>query len=226
MKNILNIAHRGFTKIFPDNTIEAFQGAIEIGVDGIECDVQETADRKFVISHDPDLFGTSIRKLSISQIENIKLQEKFKIPTLEETLDIIRKRVKLIIELKQVWSLAQFIKLLNSHAEIDDVVVASFRSDLLLEVLHLAPEVHRAVIIDQPIMELIRITESVQPHILIVKFPFLTAKLVDKVHAHNISIFVWGCISQGDIRDALKLNIDGVISDFPDFVSNEISKKT
>jgi len=44
MYKTLNIAHRGFTKGLPDNTLEAFYAAIKPGIDGIECDVHETAD--------------------------------------------------------------------------------------------------------------------------------------------------------------------------------------
>ena len=61
---MLNIAHRGFTKEFPDNTLEAFEAAIDLGVDAIECDVQETSDSRFVIFHEPELAGTEVSKLT------------------------------------------------------------------------------------------------------------------------------------------------------------------
>ncbi len=78
MRNIINIAHRGFTKTFPDNTLEAFEAAINIGVDAIECDVQETIDHKFVVIHDSELFGKDIAKLPLAQIENAKTKGKEK----------------------------------------------------------------------------------------------------------------------------------------------------
>jgi glycerophosphoryl diester phosphodiesterase len=59
MKRILNIAHRGFTKQFPDNTLEAFEAAIGIPVDGIECDVHETADNRFIIFHDREILAAT-----------------------------------------------------------------------------------------------------------------------------------------------------------------------
>ena len=60
MKHVLNIAHRGFTRDFPDNTLESFKAAIGIPVDAIECDVRETADGHFVIFHDAELSGQDI----------------------------------------------------------------------------------------------------------------------------------------------------------------------
>ena len=64
MNKTLNIAHRGFTKEFPDNTMEAFYAAIKLGIDGIECDVHETADHHFVIFHDDKLEGRTITEFS------------------------------------------------------------------------------------------------------------------------------------------------------------------
>lgn len=226
MGNILNIAHRGFTKIFPDNTLEAFQAAIEIGVDGIECDIQETADRRFVVFHDSDLFGVNIGKLSLAQIESAKPRGKFKIPTLEETLDLCKKRVKVVVELKQVQSLDVLLRLLKSRVQLDDVVIASFRQDLLSNLLQLAPETHRAVIVEGRVRDPIGITELAQSHIVIVKCPFVTAELVRTVHSHSISLLVWGCAGPTEIRDSLKFNIDGIISDSPDLVLDVLRTMT
>jgi len=77
MKNTLNIAHRGFTTAFPDNTLEAFEAAIQIGVDAIECDIHETTDSRFVVFHDPEVLGENINKLSLAEVRNVKLEGGF-----------------------------------------------------------------------------------------------------------------------------------------------------
>src|SRR4030042_3740320 len=105
MSNILNIAHRGFHKSFPDNTLEAFEAAIGLGVDGIELDVHETADQEFIVFHDAKLLDKVIKYLLLDEIKNVKLQGKFDIPTLGQVLDLCRRRAKLMVELKKVWSL-------------------------------------------------------------------------------------------------------------------------
>ena len=55
MNRPLNIAHRGGANLWPENTLEAFENAINAGVDGIECDIQHTRDNKLVIHHDDRL---------------------------------------------------------------------------------------------------------------------------------------------------------------------------
>jgi glycerophosphoryl diester phosphodiesterase len=79
------IAHRGASAEAPENSIEAFQRAIDLGCDWIECDVHLSSDGVPVIVHDP------IKNLSVSELG---------LPTLEEVLALDRQGVGLMIELK------------------------------------------------------------------------------------------------------------------------------
>ena len=54
-----NFAHRGFSGKYPENTMLAFQKAIEVGADGIELDVQLTKDGELVIIHDETIDRTT-----------------------------------------------------------------------------------------------------------------------------------------------------------------------
>lgn len=56
---MLNIAHRGFKGVYPENTMLAYEKAVETGADGIEFDVQLTKDGELVIIHDEDLERTT-----------------------------------------------------------------------------------------------------------------------------------------------------------------------
>ena len=224
MKDILNIAHRGFTKVFPDNTLEACVAAIQLGVDGIECDVQETADHRFVVFHDPQLLGQDIGRLSLGEIKNVKLEGKFEIPTLEQTLDLCQKRVKMVVELKKVWAVDRVLALLKAFAKPTEITVASFNRDLVSKTSNLAPEIQTAIITARPTKDPVRMAKSVKSDIIIMKFPFATAELAEKIHRHKLSIFVWDCVGLEDIRTALLLDIDGIISDFPDLVMKELDR--
>jgi glycerophosphoryl diester phosphodiesterase len=226
MKNILNIAHRGFTQVFPDNTIEAFRAAIEIGVDGIEFDVQETADQRFIVYHDAELFGININRLPLAEIEKVKLRGKFKIPTLEETLDVCMRQVKLVVELKQVQSIDVFVQILRMHGSLNLILVASFREDPLSKLFQLAQETHRAIIIGHQVQNLLDIAKRVQADTVIVKYPLANTELIQEVKSNRMSVLIWGCTSSKDIRAALKLGIDGIISDYPNLVSSLLHTQT
>ncbi len=127
----LNIAHRGFTKNFPDNTIESFSAAIKLGVDGIECDVHETADNRFVIFHDGEIEGRRISEMSLADINQVRLRRQYKIPLLEETLELCHKQVLLNLEIKLVYSLDRLLDKIKAVMTPDDLLISSFQSTLV-----------------------------------------------------------------------------------------------
>lgn len=224
MTNILNIAHRGFTRTFPDNTLEAFEAAIKIHVDGIECDIHETADHQFMVYHDAELLGKNITRLSLAEVSSVRLRDRYEIPTLEQTLDLCRKRVKLMLELKQVHSLERFVTLVTEKMEPSDVFLTSFNQDIVLKLSYIAPEIKRGIITAFAVKEPVATVESARAKALAVRCPYATTELVKEVHDSDFYIFVWGCTEPKDIRKTLRRDIDGMISDFPDLVAKELGK--
>jgi glycerophosphoryl diester phosphodiesterase len=222
---IQNIAHRGFTKSFPDNTLEAFKAAIEIPADGVEFDVRETADNMFFIHHDPQLQGKDINKMSQDEIRSVRLDGKYKIPTLEETLDLFRYRTGPMIEVKEVRSTDSFLALLRARANLDDVIVTSFNHEFILKLSQLAPEIRRGVLTSRQVDDPVGLIEANNADAIVVRCPFATVELIESVHAHNLAVHVWGCNNMDDIRNTLKLDIDSIITDFPDEVARELGKR-
>ena len=64
---IVKIAHRGFSAIAPENTMVAFQKALELNVDCVELDVHGTIDKKVVAIHDQTLNRTTNQKGFVNQ---------------------------------------------------------------------------------------------------------------------------------------------------------------
>lgn len=113
MKKSLNIAHRGFSGNYPENTMLAFKKAVEAGCDGIETDLHMTRDGIIVICHDETIDRTTngsgfINDYSYEELckfdAGIKFGEEFekeKIPAIDEFLDYVRDKSLLInLELK------------------------------------------------------------------------------------------------------------------------------
>ncbi len=225
MRRVLNIAHRGFTRVFPDNSLESLDAAIEIGVDGVEFDVRETSDKNFVVFHDPKLHGTSIRELTLAQLQGVKLEGKYKIPTLEEVLRLCGNRTRLFIELKAVESFPRLVEVLRSEAPLSDIMLLSFSRALLTEALYLAPDIPRAIIVTSPGKSPLQLMESVQADAIVARYPFGGRKLVEAVHGVGRAIFVWGLPLPCCINGVVKMDVDGIISDFPDAVGKKLSEK-
>jgi glycerophosphoryl diester phosphodiesterase len=111
-------AHRGlhYGPGFPENSLIAFAGALEMGA-GIECDLRLTADDRIVIFHDADgtrICGSPLRigKSSWRELSRLSVGE-HPMPTLESLLSLVDGRVPLLLEVKvdgDIWRWAPALK--------------------------------------------------------------------------------------------------------------------
>jgi glycerophosphoryl diester phosphodiesterase len=93
------IAHRGARSIAPENTIAAFQKAINLGADGIECDVHMSSDSVPVVIHDETVDRTTSGSGLVAELTAEQLRA-FGVPTLEETLECLPEQAVINVELK------------------------------------------------------------------------------------------------------------------------------
>lgn len=223
MKKIINIAHRGYTRSFPDNTIEAFAAALELGVDGIEFDVQETSDGGFFIFHDDAICGRPVARTTVREMQATRVQGKYGLPTLQETLALLGNGPVLIVELKQVWSLERFLEILRSNADVNRVVIVSFNQGLITRLATLAPDIMRAVITNTGVKKADEITQSTRSMAIGMACADLNSAVIERLHREGTMVFVWDCTGAEALKRALQFDIDGVISDVPDLVKQAIS---
>ncbi|MDP6125563.1 MAG: glycerophosphodiester phosphodiesterase family protein, partial [Candidatus Latescibacteria bacterium] len=106
------VAHRGWSSVYPENTMRAFSEALDLGVDALELDVHLTSDGKAVVIHDRLLDRTTdmtgaIVDMSLSQIRaadaGIRKGDEFageRVPTLREVLDLAKDRAAVMVEMK------------------------------------------------------------------------------------------------------------------------------
>ena len=96
------VAHRGFHKSAPENSIAAVKAAKDLGVFGAEIDVWRTTDGRLVVNHDAKINNIVIQNSAYDKLKDVKLSNGESLPTLEAMLDCIGKdsKTKLIIEIK------------------------------------------------------------------------------------------------------------------------------
>jgi len=98
-------AHRGLASRAFENTLGAFESALEAGVFGIELDVSMVRDGRLVCFHDRDLSRISgnrdrLRSTRFSELRGIPLEGRERVPTLEEAMDVIGPDVPIILDVK------------------------------------------------------------------------------------------------------------------------------
>jgi glycerophosphoryl diester phosphodiesterase len=223
MKKGLVIAHRGYTRHFPDNTLEAFRAAREIGVDGVEFDVHETADGAFVVFHDDSIDGNNISNLKLEDIGQFRVGGNCRIPTLQEALEVLGRGLVLLVELKQVRSLEKFLSLLRRHADAAFTVLVSYDAVLIGRLSRLDPDFTCAVIRDPPctggspsVHKTAGFTQ--------VSGDAVSAELVIAAHQRGEMVFAWDNGSGDDLKRALRSGIDIIMTGRPDIVISEIRR--
>ncbi|MDP2920434.1 MAG: glycerophosphodiester phosphodiesterase [Dehalococcoidia bacterium] len=225
MPKLLNIAHRGFTKSFPDNTLEAFEAAIKLGVDGIECDLHETADNHFIVFHDNDIEGKSIAEMKLTDVRQVRLKGQYRIPTLEETLELCHGKIMANLEIKLVYSLDKFLEILRANARPEELLLSSFYGAVITEFADLAPEIRRGILTGFTVKDPLKLMSLTKAQVMLPRFGFTTMALIDKLQHRNLSIIVWDCNTPEDIGKALAWKVDGIITDNPDFLARELEKE-
>jgi glycerophosphoryl diester phosphodiesterase len=120
---MLVIAHRGASAELPENTLPAFERAIELGADFVELDVHARRDGSLVVTHDPPKDGDTVTRL-------------------DEVLDLCRGRIGVMVELKTPYRYrAQRIVERTLTLLDDDAVVVCFEPGAIAAVRRLRPEV-------------------------------------------------------------------------------------
>ena len=130
------LAHRGARAHAPENTLEASQKAIELGADGIECDIFLSQDGVPVVIHDETLNRTT-QGHGFVWNHSAQTLEQFGLPTLEQTLECLPNSSVINIELKdcQPYAPAYWINfiedLLKHHRHRLGIILSSFNPELL-----------------------------------------------------------------------------------------------
>ena len=154
----LNFAHRGASYEAPENTLAAFLLAAELGADGIEFDVQLSADGQAVVIHDFNLEKTTdgqgpVALKTLDELKELDAGAWFdpifagqRIPTLQEVIDAVGQRLLLNVELK-TFSLrddglaAAVVRTIEDHHLLDRVIVSSFNPLAVRRVKQLNPRI-------------------------------------------------------------------------------------
>jgi len=225
MRKIINIAHRGFHKQFPENTLEAFDAALKLGVDGIEFDIQETADGEFFVFHDDYLGGRKISDMTSEEMCKIQIGGRYFIPSLEEALDVCGREIILLLELKQVRSLGHIVDLLRTNVDLRMTVIISFDRSLIETLKFTAPDIMSAVIDGSSELLDEVAGEECRPTLVSMRCNQLDADRIDTIHGKGGMVFVWDCLDADSVCRALDFAIDGIISDYPDIVMAKIMRK-
>lgn len=245
MKDYLNydglavMAHRGGSLEAPENTIESFKYALEIGSDIIETDIQLSSDGIPYIFHDDDLkripgIEKNFNELLASEIDELNIFDDCKIPTLEETLKQFP-NTKFQIDFKTDEVVDPAIEIINKFPHIKkNLCIASFSSQRLQKIKSKLSDVTYSMGPHEVLKLLLKSFgiyrgeisgDCLQIPIYRYGIKIVTRRFVDFCKLENIKISVWTINSIEEMDYLIGLDVDGIITDKPKALINLLASK-
>lgn len=222
------VGHRGAAKEKPENTLSAFDYAIKLGVEVVECDVRKTKDGKLIISHDENLKRTTgvdvkISELSFEEIRKLKVQTE-PIPTLEEVIDLVQDKCGLFIEIKEPATTEKVIETVKKIAKNTDwLAIISFYEDALKTVKEIAPEITTGLIYFKPPGKIFE-AKGLKCELVLPNWKLSTEKAVRFAHKLKLKVISWTVDDEKSLSKCLKAKTDSIATDIPSWLIKEREK--
>ncbi|WP_079479809.1 glycerophosphodiester phosphodiesterase [Halobacillus salinus] len=233
MNKTLIYAHRGASKLAPENTMPAFELAAAAGAEGIETDVQLTKDNVPVLIHDENLRRTTNGKGFVQDYTYDQLRlldagswfsSKFSnvaIISLDEFLQWFQKQAMVLnIELKtnviEYKNIERIVyEALKRHQVLDRTVISSFNSNSIIRMHEINPAVRTAFLTSTKRRDLVEYAKSLGANDLHIKHRLLDKKLVKQCHRANMDLRIYTVNRPNMMKKCYKLKVDGIFTDVP-----------
>ena len=214
------IAYRGASAYEPENTISAIIKALELEADGILVDVNVTKDGVLVLYAD-DAVVIDGKEVSIGSIEYAVLKEKVNlgkggyVPTLEEVIDIVKDKAKLVLVPRAEGYEDTLIRKLQEKKVIEDVVIASRNIEVLRKYKSIDKSVKVANIVNHPFPHVDNLRRQGISFILMPP-GLIRGRIVKEAHTKGIEVIAWVVNDVATLSKLANLGVDAVITEKPD----------
>lgn len=207
------IAHRGIHDVFTENTIDAFQRAIDLGFDAVELDVHATADGVVVVHHDESVV-TSRVALSIRGTYFETLRDAAPLlPRLDDVLALLAGHARAYVEIKGA-GIEQDVARVLQRTECD-VAVHSFDHEIVRRMKELMPELRAGILQSSRLVDSLHALRAANATDLWQWHEFVDRRLVEEVAAGGGRVIVWTANTPGEWRVFKDLGVAGLCTDVP-----------
>ncbi len=235
LESPLIIAHRGDSSTFPENTIESFRRAVDIGADGIELDVRLTRDGQVAVFHDRRVDRTTtgtgvVGSFTMSELKTLDAGswfgpefEAIRVPTLDEVFDELPPSFLINVEMK-VRGLgfrplaSRVVAAIRRHDRFESTLVASFHPLALWVARVMEPRIARGFIWadHHPLPLRARwFSFLADAHWVDPDKSTFSPELLERYHRRGKPVLAWDLDVGTDLERLAKMGLDAVVTDYP-----------
>ena len=240
------IAHRGASAYFPENTMAAFEGAVEMGAEMMELDVMMSKDGVPVVFHDNELDDHTdgsgeVDNHTMEQLKQLDAGSWYaphfsdqRIPTLEEVLAYARGKIALNIEIKTEAVSGKIeggveqksLELVRKYGMEDHVLFSSFDYRAVRHLKQLDPDMPAALLYDKEQSENRLPSELVALYnadAFNCSFSQLNRRWIKDLRSRNIPVFVYTVNNKSRMRRLINFGVNGIFTDKPDLLHRVVA---
>lgn len=231
--NVQVAAHRGDPQIAPENSLSGIKSAIEKKVDAVEIDVMLTKDRVVILNHDATLqrvagVATKVNEMTYEQVSKVDFKSRFpgefigeKIPTLDKVLEEVKEEnIILIIDLKPADSSGELankvVDLIEKHEIENHTYVQAFDYNSLREIRNRNSDIKIGQILYVSAGSL----ADLDVDFYTIRQTMLSERFIKNARKQNREVWVWTVNIERNMREVLKYDIDGIITNYPEKVQS------
>lgn len=222
------IAHRGGPIIgdhqSPENSLEAIERSLALGVDAIEIDIWQV-EGELLVTHDRRL-GRQLKgegvitSKSLADLRQLCLENGEPLPGLQQVLALVHDRAWLNIEIKGPDCVPTLVKHLCDFASdhqlgLEHYIVSSFDHQQLYQLMRAAPDIKRAVLVEGIPLDYAGCCDALHAYAFNTHLSFLNQALVDDAHRRGLKNWVYTVNHADDWQWMQELGVDGVFTDRP-----------
>lgn len=230
------LGHRGYSGKYPENTLLAFQKAIEAGADGIELDVQFSKDGQLVVIHDETLDRTTtgkgwVKNYTLEELKTFDASYKFTdqygftpIPTLGEVFAYMADKDAITnVELKtgvfEYEGIEESVLDCIRHYNLSEkVIISSFNHYSILKMRKLAPELKCGLLTECWLINAGKYVHDLDVPCYHPEFRNLTPEITGEIKQYGLEINTWTVNTLEDFKNLESLGIDIAIGNYPEIV--------
>jgi len=227
-------AHRGASGYLPENTICAFEKAIELGADGIELDIHKTKDGELVVIHDEWLIRTTgvggmVKDFTLEELQKLNANKNVPkcdyapIPSMREVFELIAPTNLMInIELKTGIVFyenieADIIEMVKEYNMQDRVIYSSFNHASVMKIKELDPNAKTGFLyadgpLDMPAYGKKHGVDALHPALYNLQYP----GFVEETKKQGLALNVWTVNEEEHIKMVCDAQVDAIITNYPD----------
>lgn len=221
--------HRGAAGLKPENTLAGFRAAVALGADFVECDVHLSRDNEVVVIHDETLDRTTDRKgairgLTLAEIREADAGGGERVPTLDEVLDAVTPRARLLCELKNDTVVPAAVARVRARGLLERVTFISFNVAALALARAQGPDVKLGYLLFHPSEADIAFAQYLKAESIDMDYRRACYHVIRAIQGAGLLARCWTPNDPREFTALAALGIDAITTDRPDLLLKHLGR--